>query len=232
MAVDPDGHQVKLLLSDDSGAAGGGAVAEPTLHRWTLAVNSVEESALFYQRLFGMEPVFTEACGSLLLHHPKKGQMTLPGSDQAKQQVVAAGTMLRLQQLPDAARRRVEQTQLRHSFSILVEDVFKSSKQLQAAGVSFKFDLQPDADTARTKKEAARTAASDPKNPPPRCRPRARTATFADPNGYWIQLVQRGKPEVKRKHGETWFDGDYIDPGNPEIRGLVTGLPTMYRTLH
>ena len=123
-------------------------------------------------------------------------------------------------------RRRAEQNQLRHSFSFLVEDVFKSSRQLQAAGVSFKFDVQLDEDTARSKKEAA--AVGDM----PRCRPRARTATFADPNGYWIQLVQRGKPEVKRKHGETWFDGDYIDPGNPMIRGLVTGLPTMYRTLH
>ena len=61
-----------------------------------------------------MEPVFTEACGSLLLHHPKvtpataagssglmgalveqKGQMTLPGSDQAKQQLktYGAGTL-------------------------------------------------------------------------------------------------------------------------------------------
>jgi len=237
MLLDPDGHQVHLSSTELDGGEGEGASS--SMHQWTLKVNSVQESALFYERFFGLSIVQTSADSVVMSNlrcaptTPTQSKLTIPGTDQASKQLATSLTgTLRLQECSDTARHFDDAGSFSPGLGFLLTDVLKTSQQLQKAGVTIRYDVPRDEDPERSRKDIKAIGTFDPKLPPPRGPARAPTATVVDPNGYQIKLMQRFKPQKKRVFGEPWFDGEFVDPGSPMIKGLTTGLPTMYRTLH
>lgn len=57
-------------------------------------------------------------------------------------------------------------------------------------------------------------------------------ALVYDPDGYLVRVVEKYKKPVYRGPGVTAFDGEWTERPPQKIRGLLSGLQGMYRTMH
>lgn len=58
------------------------------------------------------------------------------------------------------------------------------------------------------------------------------SAYVCDPDGYWLELMPRHKAPVYRQLGKTVLDGEWTEQPPNKIRGLLTGMQGLYRTMH